>query len=110
MITAWKPVRGPARTVGRRADDRPAARSAVRIERIVSHAQASPPGFWYDQDGPNGWWCSPGRPAFCSRGDAEPRSLAAGDYVHIPAHARHRVEWTDPQTPTVWLAIHICPA
>src|SRR5262249_59100392 len=22
----------------------------VRIERIVSHGQASPPGFWYDQD------------------------------------------------------------
>lgn len=21
----------------------------VRIERIVSHGQASPPGFWYDQ-------------------------------------------------------------
>lgn len=23
---------------------------SVRIERIVSHGQASPPGFWYDQD------------------------------------------------------------
>ena len=23
----------------------------LRIERIVSHGHASPPGFWYDQDG-----------------------------------------------------------
>jgi cupin 2 domain-containing protein len=24
----------------------------VRVERIVSHGHASPPGFWYDQDRP----------------------------------------------------------
>ena len=24
----------------------------------------------------------------------------------IPAHRRHRVEWTDPEAPTVWLALH----
>ena len=29
-----------------------------------------------------------------------------GDYVHIPAHRRHRVEWTDPEQKTVWLALH----
>ena len=28
-------------------------------------------------------------------GRAEPIRLAAGDYVHLPAHTRHRVEWTD---------------
>ena len=27
-----------------------AERPGVRIERIVSTGQASPPGFWYDQD------------------------------------------------------------
>ena len=29
--------------------------------------------------------------------EGEPRrvSLAPGDYLHIPAHTRHRVEWTD---------------
>jgi cupin 2 domain-containing protein len=26
--------------------------------------------------------------------------------VNIPAHLRHRVEWTTPVEPTVWLAIH----
>jgi cupin 2 domain-containing protein len=34
------------------------------------------------------------------------RRLSPGDYVFIPAGKRHRVEWTDPQQPTVWLAIH----
>ena len=29
--------------------DTPAAAGPVRIERIVSHGQASPEGFWYDQ-------------------------------------------------------------
>jgi cupin 2 domain-containing protein len=29
-----------------------------------------------------------------------------GDYVFIPARKRHRVEWTEPQQPTVWLAVH----
>jgi cupin 2 domain-containing protein len=33
-------------------------------------------------------------------------TLREGDYVLIPARKRHRVEWTDPQQPTVWLAIH----
>ena len=26
--------------------------------------------------------------------------------VNIPAHRRHRVEWTDPHEPTIWLAVH----
>jgi cupin 2 domain-containing protein len=34
------------------------------------------------------------------------RTLRVGDYVFIPARKRHRVEWTEPEQPTVWLAIH----
>ena len=34
------------------------------------------------------------------------KDLRPGDYVEIPAHARHRVTWTDPDQATVWLAIH----
>jgi cupin 2 domain-containing protein len=33
-------------------------------------------------------------------------SLEPGDYLHIAAGRRHRVAWTDPGGPTVWLAIH----
>jgi cupin 2 domain-containing protein len=36
-----------------------------------------------------------------------PRVLIPGDYLFIPAHVRHRVMFTDPNQPTVWLAIHI---
>ncbi|KKL23671.1 hypothetical protein LCGC14_2423030, partial [marine sediment metagenome] len=31
--------------------------------------------------------------------------LAAGDYVNIPAHKKHRVTWTDPDKETIWLAV-----
>ena len=39
-------------------------------------------------------------------GEDEPRVLRRGDYVFIPARARHRVAWTDPKQPTIWLAVH----
>jgi hypothetical protein len=31
--------------------------------------------------------------------------LEPGDYINIPAHLKHRVEWTDPDIETVWLAV-----
>ncbi len=37
-------------------------RPGCRIERIVSHGQASPPGFWYARTGTNGCCCSPATP------------------------------------------------
>ena len=78
----------------------------VRIERIVSTGQASPPGFWYDQDGTEWVMVLSGSAGLLFEGEAEPRVLGPGDYVDIPAHARHRVEWTNPAKPTVWLAVH----
>jgi len=80
--------------------------AGLRIERIVSTGQASPPGFWYDQDAPEWVLLLAGSAGLWIDGEAAPRRLTAGDYVLIPAHARHRVEWTDPAMPTVWLAIH----
>jgi cupin 2 domain-containing protein len=35
----------------------------------------------------------------------EARLLGPGDWLDIPAHRRYRVDWTDPATPTVWLAV-----
>ena len=32
--------------------------------------------------------------------------MKPGDFVNIPAHTKHRVEWTTPDEPTVWLAVH----
>jgi len=78
----------------------------LRIERIVSHGQASPPGFWYDQDWAEWVIVLRGSAALLFEGEGEPRHLQLGDYVHIPAHARHRVVWTEPGRPTIWLAVH----
>jgi len=81
-------------------------RPAVRIERIVSTGQASPPGFWYDQA--HGEWVAVLAGEARLRFEDEPaaRTLRAGDFVDIAAHRRHRVEWTRPGEPTVWLAVH----
>src|SRR5215510_13819737 len=83
-----------------------AGSGAVRIERIVSTGQASPPGFWYDQDRPEFVVVLAGAAGLRFEGERALRRLRPGDWVDIPAHARHRVEWTDPSTPTVWLAVH----
>lgn len=82
--------------------------SHVRIERIVSRGQCSPPGFWYEQV-ENEW-------VMVIKGEAELRvenvdggdktvRLTEGMYVDIPAGVRHRVDWTSPDTDTVWLAV-----
>jgi cupin 2 domain-containing protein len=80
----------------------------LRIERIVSSGQGSPPGFWYDQ--PRAEWVLlvTGSAGLLFEGEAEPRVLQPGDYLLIPAHRRHRVAWTDVEHPTVWLAVHFC--
>jgi cupin 2 domain-containing protein len=82
------------------------ASPGVRIERIVSHGHASPAGFWYDQDTAEWVIVLKGSAGLLFAGEREARTLHAGDYVHIAPHARHRVEWTDPDEPTVWLAVH----
>jgi cupin 2 domain-containing protein len=78
----------------------------VRIEHIVSTGQASPPGFWYDQDRAEWVLLLTGSAGLLIEGEAASRTMRPGDYLHIPAHRRHRVEWTDPAQPTVWLAVH----
>jgi cupin 2 domain-containing protein len=78
----------------------------LRIERIVSAAHASPPGFWYDQDWPEWVMVLQGSARLLLEGERAPRLLARGDFVHIPAHLRHRVEGTAAGEPTIWLAIH----
>lgn len=80
-------------------------RPGVRVQRIVSHGHASPEGFWYDQ--PEDEWVLLVRGAARLRFEGEqPIELIAGSYVNVPARKRHRVDWTTPDGPTVWLAMH----
>ena len=78
--------------------------SHVRIERIVSHGQASPAEGWYDQD-ENEWVLLVQGCAVLAFDDGSETRLQAGDYIHIPAHRRHRVAMTDPDGASVWLAV-----
>jgi len=78
----------------------------AKIERIVSTGQASPPGFWYDQDETEWVFLIAGSAGLLIEGERFPRRLGPGDFVEIPAHVRHRVEWTDAGEATVWLAVH----
>jgi len=77
----------------------------VRIERIISDAHASPEGFWYDQD-ENEWvLVLEGSARLKFESEKEDVVLGPGDWVDIPARRRHRVEWTDPDRKTIWLAV-----
>ena len=79
---------------------------SFRLERIISTGQATPAGQWYDQDAPEWVILLSGGAGLRFESEAQVRTLAPGDYVLIPAHCRHRVEWTDPDRATVWLALH----
>ena len=80
-----------------------------RLERIVSTGQATPQGQWYDQDSAEWVLLLSGSALLRFEDEAEPRQLGPGDWVNIAAHRRHRVERTDPERPTVWLALHYQP-
>jgi cupin 2 domain-containing protein len=81
-------------------------RTNLRIERIVSTGQSSPPDFWYDQ--PGGEWVLliQGEAKLRFADEAEARHLQAGDFLDIAAHRPHRVDWTPPGAITIWLAVH----
>ena len=86
------------------------AGAGFRLERILSIGQASPEGFWYDQ--PEAEWVAvlSGRARLTIAGEAADRELGPGDALFLPAGCRHRVAWTDPDQPTIWLALFIDPA
>jgi cupin 2 domain-containing protein len=81
-------------------------RPGLRVERIVSRGHATPPGEWYDQ--PHDEWVAllAGAARLRVEGEPAPRELRPGDWVLLPARVRHRVEWTDPDRDTIWLAVH----
>jgi cupin 2 domain-containing protein len=83
------------------------AAAGGRVERIVSHGQASPPGFWYDQ-AEDEWVMVAAGEAALEFGDGRSIEMRAGDWVLLPAGCRHRVART--ASPTVWLAVHLAAA
>lgn len=80
-----------------------------RLERIVSTGQKTPDGEWYDQDVDEWVVVLTGKARLKFEDSDELVDLGPGDYRNIPAHSRHRVEWTTPSEPTIWLTIHYGP-
>lgn len=80
-------------------------RAGLRIERIVSTGQQSPPDFWYDQS--EGEWVVvlSGAAQLSLLDPPETHRLNPGDHLDIAPHRRHRVDWTASDVPTVWLAV-----
>ncbi len=81
-------------------------RSELRIERIVSTGQASPPDFWYDQPGSEWVLVVQGEAKLRFADEAEARHLKTGDFIEITPRRQHRVDWTPADQVTIWLAIH----
>ena len=78
---------------------------AVRIERIISHGHASPPDYWYDQEQAEWVTVLQGQAKLLFEDESVLVHLHAGDCLTIAAHRRHRVAWTAPDEPTIWLAV-----
>ena len=76
----------------------------VKIERIVSRGQNSPEGQWYDQDRDE-WVVLIQGEAVLEYEGGEKLRLGAGDHVLIPAHCRHRVDFTSRTPPCIWVAV-----
>ena len=68
--------------------------SGVRIERIISQGHATPEGQWYDQ-GQHEWVVLLTGAARLRFEGEDPIEMVPGAHVNIPAHRRHKVEWTD---------------
>lgn len=76
-----------------------------KIERIISRGHATTEGEWYDQD-KNEWVLVLKGSAGLLFEGGKTVLLKTGDYINIPAHQKHRVEWTEPEKETIWLTVH----
>ncbi|MEB3295881.1 MAG: cupin domain-containing protein [Synechococcales bacterium] len=77
--------------------------SNLTIERIISKGHQSADDFWYDQDQHE--WVILLKGAARLQFEDHMLLLTPGSYVHIPAHVKHRVDWTTPHEESIWLAI-----
>ena len=75
----------------------------VRIERIVSRGHQSPDGFWYDQ--PTGDRVIVLEGAAMIKVEDSEVEIIYRDCHEVRAHTKHRVAWTTPEEPTIWLAV-----
>ena len=76
------------------------------IQRIISKGHKTPSDYWYDQERNEWVMVLKGAAKLNFKNHNKTIEMIAGDYLLIPAHCKHRVEWTDPEVETIWLAVH----
>ena len=81
------------------------SKDSLKIERIISKGHTSPKSGWYEQESDE-WVLVLQGEAVLSFEDKDDVKLSAGDYINIPAHTKHKVSWTQPDSETIWLAVH----
>ena len=91
--------------IGEELTDVLVQRKDLKIERIVSRGHSAPETGWYDQD-LDEWVMILQGEAMISLENQQEVYLAVGAYLNIPAHTKHKVQWTSPDTDTIWLAVH----
>ncbi len=85
------------------------SKGPIKIERIISQGHCSCVDQWYDQIQDEWIMLLEGQAKLQFKNELTTIILNPGDYLFIPAHAKHHVHWTDPEIKTIWLAIHIYP-
>ena len=81
------------------------SKDGLKIQRIVSQGEATQDDKWYIQEDDE-WVIVLQGEATLSFEDDSDIKLSSGDYIHIPAHKKHKVSWTSSDEQTVWLAVH----
>ncbi len=78
----------------------------VVIERIISTGQVTSENEFYDQD-KDEWVILLQGTATISFENDKTINLNTGDYLLIPSHQKHRVEYTSTSPACIWLAVHM---
>ncbi|MCH7568338.1 MAG: cupin domain-containing protein [Nanoarchaeota archaeon] len=76
-----------------------------KIERIISSGHSTPKCKWYDQNKNEFIIVLKGNAELLFEENNKVVKMCEGDYVNIPAHVKHKVQKTDSQKETIWLAI-----
>ena len=79
----------------------------VKLERIVSHGHRTPDDKWYDQSVDEWVVLLSGAATLQFEDNDQLIEMKPGDHLCIPANCRHRVEWTEENQESVWLALHV---
>jgi len=79
---------------------------SFKLESIISQGHCTEQGRWLDEENDEWVILLSGKARLLFDQDNRIRELNPGDYLYIPRHCRHRVEWTALDQKTVWLALH----